>query len=412
MTKNKLLELKCPFKKNFLNTFFVYQDIFPLSEDFLRETDKLLKDYENKNIDWQLEKALRQRNNFLASFAVSKAENSTLTLAEATEVYSFIEGQSDKKEYAVLCEKIKKGERLKQKDHDGLEYFNISKTFQELNERGLGIKDLSLDLLKDLHKKLTVGLDVFVDYLPGFEPYDSGRFRADDKTKVADFTPAPYKDIKPGLQELISWIKKNPSAINIFIFHSALYALHPFKNGNKRLCRVLEHFLLRDIGYNQKNLYSTSYYYHKHKDRYYKKLIEALYKHNLNHFVFFSTEALVFSIIGVITGVLQRNKLKFLENSGLDKSVIRNLKPLIKCSELRFTKLYAVSKRKISRQTFVNYLEIALSAGVINKRENGKNTYYSLAGNYYEETILPELLKEVRDKINFLPNEFINYLVK
>lgn len=185
-----------------------------------------------------------------------------------------------------------------------------------------------------------------------------------------------------------------------------MYALHPFKNGNKRVCRVLEHFLLQDIGYNRKSLYSISYYYHKHKDRYYKNLIEALYKRNLNYFVSYASEALFFSIIGVIAGVLQRKKISFLENSDLEKEIIKVLKVLAKRREVKFTSFYALAKRKVARQTFVNYLALAVENGALLKRTQGKNTYYSLAGKYSEEDLLINWLKQAREKLNFLPDEF------
>ena len=411
MIKNTLKLAKL-FKQPFLSTFFVDFDNLPLSENFLRGSDDVLSVYEKKGIDWQLEKSLRQRNDFLVSFAVSKAENSALTLAEAEDVYKLITVGASKKDYAFLRRKLDKGEKLTQKDHDRLEYFNIAKTFRELNETGIKIKDLSPELIISLHQKLTAGLDVFFNHLDQFETYHSGSFRGDDLTRVAKFIPAPHQEIRASVAELIIWLKKNPSALNVFVFHAALYALHPFKNGNKRVCRVLEHFLLQDISYNQKNLYSPSYYYHKHKDKYYKNLVETLYKHNLNYFVAFASEALFFSVIGVIVGVLQRSKLGFLESSGLDINVIKVLRPIIKYSEVKFTRLYSLSKKKVSRQTFVNYLAIAVDSGVLLKRENGKNTYYSLAGNYPEEALLSDWLGRARERLNSLPEEFVNYVAK
>jgi len=399
-------------ESGFLSTFFISEENLPLSESFFRNCDNLLSTYEKNNINWSLEKSLRKRNDILFSFAVSKAENSNLTLAEAQDVYDYLEKNKEQKEYSLIYKKIKKGEKLKQKDHDQLEYFNILKTFQYFNKKGIKVKDLNVDFLKELHKKLTIGLDVFAEHLSDFETYNSGFLRSDDKVKVANFIPAPQKEIENDIVNLITWFKKNPSAINIFIFHTSLYAIHPFKNGNKRLCRVLEHFLLQDISYNQKNLYNISYYYHKHKDSYYKNLLDALYKRNLNYFVSFASQALVFSIASVISGVLQRKKLEFLNSSGLDKSVISTIKPVIKYNEFRFSKFYALSKRKVSHQTFVNYLALATESEILQKRSVGKNVYYRLNGNYQEEIILNELLQEAREKVNFLPNEFVNYLSK
>lgn len=398
------------FKQKFLSTFFITLERLPLSEEFLRQADNSLAGYEKREIDWQLEKSLRLRNDLLTSFAMSKAENSALTLAEAEELHNLVESGLAGKDYEFLQRKIKAGDKLTAKDHDKLEYFNIVKTFKILNNQGLSLKNLNAKLILDLHRGLTFGLDVFAKHLENFETYHSGQFRNDDKTRVGDFQPAPFEEIEASVKELVAWLKKNPTATNIFIFHAALYALHPFKNGNKRVCRVLEHFLLQDIGYNRKNLYSVSYYYYKHKDRYYKNLIEALYKHNLNYFVAFASEALFFSISGVIAGVLQRKRAGFLENSDLGKEVIKTLRPLAKRREVRFTRFYALAKRKIARQTFVNYLALAVENGALLKREQGKNTYYSLAGKYFEEELLADWLKQAREKLNFLPEEFAGEL--
>lgn len=403
---NNTQEYGSLFKSPFLSTFFINPERLPLSEDFLKNADEALNNYEKREIDWQLEKSLRLRNDLLASFAVSKAENSALTLAEAEEVYKLVMESSTGEAYVFIQRKLKKGEKLNNHDHDRLEYFNIIKTFRNLNETGIKLKNLTPEFILSLHQSLTDGLDIFAEHLERFETYRSGHFRSDDKTRVADFRPAPHEEIVASVKELITWLKVNPSALNIFIFHAALYALHPFKNGNKRVCRVLEHFLLQDIGYNQKNLYSPSYYYHKHRDRYYKNIIETLYKHNLNYFVAFASEALFFSIVGVIAGVGQRKKLEFLENSSLEKDVIKTLKPLTKRHEARFTRLYALSKRKVSRQTFVNHLSTAVIGGVVKKREQGKNVYYSLVGQYPEEKLLETWLNQSSDKFNYLPEEF------
>ena len=398
------------FSQPFLSTFFVNIKRLPFKEEELRSLDQTLLAYEKIEIDYQLDKVLKLQNNFLFSFAISKAENSKLTLLEADKIYNFITNHNSKAPFKILTEKLDKGTRLTQKDHDRLEYYNIVQTFQSLAKKDVGLTDLTLDFIVDLHRQLTIGLDVFTGKLPGFEPYHSGCLRDDDETRVVDFKPAPHNEIKNSLIELLSWIKKNPSAINVFIFHAALYSVHPFKNGNKRVCRVLEHLILRDINYNQNNLYNPSYYYNQQKDRYYKHLINSLYKHNFDSFVSFASEALYFSALGVIKGVLERKKQEFINNSGLETNTIKLLKPLVKSGELKFARFYALSKRKVSRQTFINHLNEALDQKIIIKREQGRNTYYSVAGTYLEVDILKEKLKIVREKLNYLPPSFISYL--
>lgn len=398
-------EIIYPFVQPFLSSFFVDPNKLPFNEEALKIADQALAGYEKSEIDWRLEKTLRQRNDMLVSFAVSKAENSSLTLAEAADVYNSIDRAP-----SFLLNKLKTKEKLTQKDHDKLEYYNIAKIFRLINEQGLRVSELTPELILNLHAQLTENLDVFHGHIVNFEIYHSGYFRDNDKTKVGDYQPAPCQEIEASISELIDWLKKEPSAINVFIFHAALYALHPFKNGNKRVCRVLEHFLLQDVGYNNKNLYSTSYYYHKHKDRYYKNLVEALYKHNLNYFVSFASEALLLSIVGVTASVLQRKKAIYLSNSGLDDKIIKVLKPLIKRREVKFGRFYALAKRKIVRQTFINYLSEAVEKGIVIRREQGKNVYYSLAGTYLETSLINNWLVTARDKINFLPNDLVVYL--
>ena len=137
--------------------------------------------------------------------------------------------------------------------------------------------------------------DIFKKHLSDFTVYKSGTWRDNDEIRVGTYVPAPYVEIEKGVSELIGWLKDNQTITGIAVFHTAIYGLHPFNNGNKRVCRILEHVLLRGLGLNNKNLYSTSYYYHKQKARYYKYLLYSLERKNLNHFVSFVLESFVLS---------------------------------------------------------------------------------------------------------------------
>jgi len=82
----------------------------------------------------------------------------------------------------------------------------------------------------------------------------------------------------------------------------------------------------------------------------------------------------------------------------------------VKRRELKFGRFYALAKRKVVRQTFVNYLSEATERGVVVRRERGKNVYYSLAGDYSENDLISNLLLPAREKLNFLPNDLVGYL--
>jgi len=395
-------KIASPFTHIFLSQFVLIQKLLPFSDDEIKKIDTELAEYEQVFLNPDIEKNLISRNELLASFAISKAENSTLTLQEAQGVYDLLLAN---KELTFISDKLKKKEKLTQKDHDKLEFFNIAKTFRSLNESSINIDTITTEDIQKLHRNLSLGLDVFEKYLPDFNVYKSGNFRDNDLIRVGTYIPAPYKEIEKGIEELLIYLKQNRTITGVAVFHTALYALHPFNNGNKRICRILEHIFFRDLGLNKKNLYSTSYYYHKQKQRYYKYLLYSLERRNLNHFVSFVQEALVLSMIGVLKLSLSSKRSEFLNNQTDDNQIRLVLKPLIKRRELQFKNLFVAAKNKMARQTFVNQLQKATDENIILKREAGRTTYYSLNINALEEETLNRWLAFAKKKLSYIPDD-------
>lgn len=393
-----------PFAHTFLSQFVFTPTLLPFTDDELRNIDTELGEYEQVFLNPDIERNLISRNELLASFAISKAENSTLTLQEAQDVYAVILAN---KEYTFISDKLKAKQKLTRKDYEKLEFFNIAKTFRGLNQSPIKIADLTSALIKEIHRGLSQGLDIFAKYLPDFTVYKAGNWRDNDLIRVGTYIPASFEGIEKGVEELISWLKKKQAITGVALFHTALYALHPFNNGNKRVCRILEHLFFRDIGLNQKNLYSTSYYYHKEKARYYKYLLYSLERRNLNHFTSFVEEALVLSMISVVKTSLESKRSDFLERQDTDEQVKSILKPLIKRSEVQFKNLFKHSRGKIARQTFVNYLQLAVEQGIVTKKEEGRTTYYSLHLNISqpEEETLKEWLDFAKQRLTFIPHD-------
>lgn len=390
------------FSQPFLSQFVFTPVLLPFTDEEIVKMDKELAEYEQVFLNPDIEKNLISKNELLASFAISKAENSTLTLQEARDVYNHIIAN---KEYTFISDKLKAKQKLTYKDYEKLEFYNIANTFRKLNQNPFVIKNLTSALIQDLHRSLTLGLDVFATYLSGFTVYKSGRWRDNNTIRVGKYIPAPFEEIEKGILELMSWIKNHQTVTGVAIFHTALYALHPFNNGNKRVCRILEHMFFRSLEINQKNLYSTSYYYHKQKARYYKYLLYSLERRNLNHFAGFVEEALILSIISVVKISLESKKSEFLENQTEDDQIKLILKPLIKRRELQFKNLFRHAKNKMARQTFVNYLEKATNEKIVTKRETGRSTYYSFNLETPEEKTLKKWLIFIKQKLSYIPDD-------
>lgn len=396
--------IKNPFKTAFLSSFMVTYETFPFKDNEIIQYDYELSRFEQVFLNPDIEKNLISKNELLTSFAISKAELSTLTLKEARDVYDLVITNPD---YDFVNAKLKSGKKLTQKDYDKLEFFNIAKTFRILNQNPFTFEDLHSKLILSLHRNLTQGLDIFKKYIPDFTVYKSGSWRDNDTIRVGEYTPAPYKEIENGVKELIVWLKNNKTITGVAIFHTALYGLHPFNNGNKRVCRILEHILLRQLGINQKNLYSTSYYYHRQKPRYYKYLLYSLERKNLNHFVSFIQEALMLSMASVIKTSLEAKRSEYLSLKTNDPTIKTILKPLIKRRELQFKQLFKVANRKMARQTFVTNLQKAVEEGLITKKDAGRSTYYRLNAVFPEEQTILKWFSFIKKRLAYIPDNLL-----
>lgn len=391
-----------PFSGRFLSQFVWTPQTMPFKDNEILSLDRELSVFEQVFLNPDIERNLISKNELLASFAISKAEDSQLTLQEAQDVYNLI--LSDPK-YDFISQKLKAKDKLTQKDYDKLEFFNIAKTFRSLNQTPFSIAALTPKAVLELHRGITQGLDIFKKHLPDFTVYKSGIWRDNDKIRVGTYIPAPYVEIEKGVIELIKWLKENPTINGVAIFHTALYGLHPFNNGNKRVCRILEHVLLRNLGLNNKNLYSTSYYYHKQKARYYKYLLYSLERKNLNHFVAFVLESLVLSIINVVKTSLEAKRSEFVDRQEQEGNMELVLKPFIKRSELQFKHVAHITRGKVARQTLVTYLQRAVDQNILTKREAGRVTYYGLAFEAPEVETLEKWITFTKERLAYIPDD-------
>lgn len=387
---------------DYLGGFVFTPNLLPFTNDEILSLDKELYHYEQLFLSPDVERYLIGKNEMLTSFAISKAEDSKLSLKEAQEMYDLV---LNKREYHFLGRKIKAKFALVKKDYEKLEFFNIAKTFRDLNRSRFALSDLTPEFIKELHQKVSLGMDIFKKYLSDFTVYKSGRWRDSNDIRVGDYIPPPFEKVEGGVLELISWLKDNLSPVSVAAFHTALYALHPFNNGNKRVCRLLEHLLLRTAGLNQKNLYNTSYYYHRQKQRYYKQLLYSLDRKNLNHFASFVLESIVLSIISVVKTSLEVKRSEFLAKKDIDGNAKRILKPLVKRRELQFKNLFRTARGKMARQTFVSALQKATEALVVLKRESGRSTYYRLNMTAHEEETINKWISFAGGKLDFIPDD-------
>ncbi|MEN9978990.1 MAG: Fic family protein [candidate division WOR-3 bacterium] len=148
-----------------------------------------------------------------------------------------------------------------------------------------------------LHEIITRGIDDR-RYLPGIYRYEAvevgdadhgGRYRP---PKVPD-------DIKRLMQEFVEWVNSDEiikgvaPAVRAFLVHYHLALIHPFKDGNGRVARVLEAEILERAGFWYVPLMMSNYYY-QHIDDYYRAFTAAeKNEFDLTPFLIFCLDGLV-----------------------------------------------------------------------------------------------------------------------
>lgn len=217
------------------------------------------------------------------AFAISTAEESSLTEKEAASIELTNEESLRIKKYQTMDIPI-------EKKYEYLEFENIKSI--EIYALGLGFQDLNIEIIKQFHRELTLGLDEYTSKLH-ISKYHSGTFRKINTVKVGKFPPyIPPKHIK--IEELIKLLlkyyqsKKKIYFTDIIEFGILLYAIHPFQNGNKRVVRILESLLLEAYGYNAQNTLSIGRQYAVDKTGFHYFILQTLHKKNTAPFVNFA----------------------------------------------------------------------------------------------------------------------------
>ena len=221
---------------------------------------------------------------FEETLAISTAEDSKLTPAQAKKIE--VSGEQE----ARLIKYKNDSKLTPTEKYDRLEFENIRALENKINN--VSFADITLSLVRDIHHDLTIGLD---DYCreKGVSHYHSGQLRETDTIKVGKvraYTPPAHNQI-PDLLKCLFRDFANRKTINlcdIVEFHVLFYAIHPFRNGNKRVARILESMLVQNYGYGADRTLSLSTYYSDKKDAFTFFLMESILKKDPTPFINFA----------------------------------------------------------------------------------------------------------------------------
>lgn len=406
------------FRHSFLRGFSVETDNIRFDDAVLKSMDDEVSAYELAS-PTDVRQALINRNEIMSSYAISQAEDSsTITPKQA----GVIRNRYDADPGLKFTVDMSKGVHGIEKAFDSQEYLNILRTFRLVSNRGVSMKELSVETLREIHGMLTEGMDTFVEAFHNvapevvavakktegkFHPYRSGKLRETNTVVVGNYHPVDFGQISSAVRDAIDFYKASPSLRNLNILTAALYAIHPFSNGNKRVCRILEHALIRDLGFNRSNIYGHSYYYYRELKRFYEHLTRSLETRNLVPTVNFAREGIFYSMLYVYQSGIINKRREFITNLQRrfgEKTDVLAL--MVKKKEVRFSELRDSNFGRMTERTLVNHLNGFTRGGHVLKRKSGREMFYRLPDiAVSEEKRVKEFISECSDSLFHIPKE-------
>lgn len=161
-----------------------------------------------------------------------------------------------------------------------LELLNIREAYAELDSLSDSPTALWLneDIIKSKHMILTSGLKMKrnepgryrnLDHYPEVEAFEVGA----KETGGVYRPPKLHQDVELLMKEFCSWINSDellnePPLIRGALAHLHLGMIHPFWDGNGRLCRLIEAMILASAGVRYSPRYMLKFYYDEYKEYY------------------------------------------------------------------------------------------------------------------------------------------------
>ena len=173
----------------------------------------------------KLELNLTRDNLVKSSYASNRIEGNPLSEAEVTNL--------------LLNDRVP----TNRDEKEVINYFTILKHIHGYKDR-----PITLSTVIDLHKQLMSGVDTIAGHIRDVAVV-IGHYKdekGDVSLRVKHNPPFHKKDqIEKALQELLDWTQtawELPAVIQTGLFHHQFVYLHPFEDGNGRVCRILTYF--------------------------------------------------------------------------------------------------------------------------------------------------------------------------
>ncbi len=307
---------------------------------------------EGIRIPHQLQLNLERINLIQSSYASNSIEGNPLSVAEVTNLILNDHVSTNRSEKEIL----NYFSILKQLDKKTAEPFNVS-------------------LIRNIHKELLTGVDDKIKGQIRDVPIVVGR-RQIDKQIIIKHNP-PFHDriaIENALSDLTKWLltAKGSIILQAGIFHHEFVYLHPFEDGNGRVCRLLTALILLSHSYQINKYFVLDDYYDIDRELYSDSLHSADLGDKTRWLEYF-TDGVKYSLQSALGRVEEGlSKLSFnIRPSTREQQALEIAKQYKEITSADLAK-----ELNITRQQAFNLLKSLSEKGFLNKKGTTKNSYY------------------------------------
>lgn len=323
----------------------------------LTQIERLYGQIEALNVPEQLELNLTRNNLIQSSYASNRIEGNPLTLPEVTNL--------------LLDDRVP----VNRSEKEVVNYFNILRNLSNYQN-----VEFSIDLTKDIHKKLLTGVDETAGSIRNVAVI-VGKYTGEQENVMLKVKHNPpyhtEKEINGSLQELFSWIESNPqipTALLTGIFHHQFVYIHPFEDGNGRLCRILTSLLFLKHNYKINKYFILDDYYDIDRHQY----SDALHSADVNDktaWLLYFTEGMKHSLTSALFKLQQSMKTLPVKNRPTEKE--QKVLSLFQ-QQQEITSQDIAKNLNVSRQQAHNLLSSLVEKGFLTKEGSTKSSYYTL----------------------------------
>lgn len=338
----------------------MFEPTYSITPNLLSEITQIERLYgqiEALNVPEQLELNLTRNNLIQSSYASNRIEGNPLTLPEVTNL--------------LLDDRVP----VNRSEKEVVNYFDIITHLSAQKNN-----PLSINLVTDIHKKLLTGVDETAGTIRDV-PVIVGKYTGEvgNVTLKVKHNPPFHtkKEIGESLEELFTWANTNqtiPIVLLAGIFHHQFVYIHPFEDGNGRVCRILTALLFLKNNYKINRYFILDDYYDIDRHQY-SDALHTADKQDKTEWLTYFAEGVKHSLTSALFKLKEAVKTLPVKNRPTDKE--QEVLSMLQAAQ-EITSQDVAGNLKVSRQQAHNLLSSLVEKGFLLKEGSTKSSYYKL----------------------------------